>query len=46
MLMIKGVWYQQCTFCLLWFPLEEIGWSDEFLGWTCYKHILSPHQAW
>jgi hypothetical protein len=32
MLKIEGVWYRQCTFCLIWFPVEEIGWSDELQG--------------
>ena len=46
MLKIEGVWYRQCTFCLLWFPVEETGWSDAVLGWMCYKHILCSQQLW
>jgi hypothetical protein len=46
MLCIEGVWYRQCTVCRFWFPVEEIGWSGELLGWVCYEHPrLTPHLA-
>ena len=46
MLKIEGVWYRQCAFCLIWFPVEEIGWSDDLLAWVCYEHTFSSHQPW
>jgi hypothetical protein len=47
MLCIEGVWYRQCTCCLIWCPVEEIGWSDQLLGWVCDEHpLLTPHQPW
>ena len=46
MLKIEGVWYRQCASCLIWFPVEEIGWSDDLLAWVCYEHTLSSQQPW
>jgi hypothetical protein len=46
MLKIEGVWYRQCTYCLIWFPIEEIGWSDQLLGWVCYEHTFPSQQPW
>ena len=31
MLKIEGIWYRQCACCLIWFPVEEIGWSYDLL---------------
>ena len=45
MLKIEGVWYRQCAYCLIWFPVEEIGWSDELLGWVCDEHPVTCRRA-
>jgi hypothetical protein len=44
MLKIEGIWYRQCAYCLIWFPVEEIGWSDDLHAWVCYEHtsVLRP----
>ena len=46
MLKIEGVWYRQCVSCLIWFPVEEIGWSDALQGFVCYEHSLPAQQPW
>ncbi len=46
MLEIEGIWYRQCAYCLIWCPVEEIGWSDELLSWVCDEHTISSHQPW
>jgi hypothetical protein len=44
MLKIEGIWYRQCTCCLIWFPVEEIGWSEELQDFVCYEHTVASHQ--
>jgi hypothetical protein len=46
MLNVENNWYRQCTICLIWFHVYEIGWSDTQRSWVCYKHIIASHQHW
>ena len=40
MLMIEGVEYGPCGHCHAWYPIEEMGWSDDLQSWVCGEHTL------
>jgi hypothetical protein len=46
MLMIEGTEYGPCGYCYSWYPIKELGWSDDLRAWVCYEYTISSQQPW
>jgi hypothetical protein len=45
MLKVENNWYRQCTICLIWFHVYEIGWSDTQRSWLTLPMLHFSKQA-